>query len=212
LSGPEPHSAPLSPVESLARSHDLSRFDCGSHASLNDWLKRFAWVSQQSETSRTYVVHRAGRVVAFYSIAAGSVRREDAPPRVSKGLASHPVPIILLTRLAVDITDQGAGLGKAMLKDALVRIAGAADIVVAGEKKHVVMQIPKDGIFYVIEAGTGKVISARLVVPYANWLTGFIRSYTEFPIARADVFQSSTITWGAAISRAGSAPCLHSSM
>jgi GNAT superfamily N-acetyltransferase len=129
LNGLEPHSVPLSPVEAFARWHDLTHFDCGSHASLNDWLKRFAWVSQQSETSRTYVVHRAGRVVAFYSIAAGSVRREDAPPRVAKGLASHPVPIVLLTRLAVDRTEQGAGLGKAMLKDALVRIAGAADIV-----------------------------------------------------------------------------------
>jgi len=129
LSGPEPHSAPLSPVEALARSHDLSRFDCGSHSSLNDWLKRFAWVNQQSETSRTYVVHRAGQVVAYYSIAAGSARREDVPARVARGLASHPVPIVLLTRLAVDRTDQGAGLGKAMLKDALVRIAGAAEIV-----------------------------------------------------------------------------------
>jgi len=120
---------PLSKVEALGRRHDLTHFDCGSHASLNDWLKRFAWVSQQSETSRTYVVHRAARVVAYYSIATGSARREDAPPRVAKGLASHPVPIILLTRLAVDITEQGAGLGKAMLKDALVRIAGAAEIV-----------------------------------------------------------------------------------
>lgn len=129
MNGLEPHPAPLSPVEALARWHDLTHFDCGSHASLNDWLKRFAWVSQQSETSRTYVVHRAGRVVAYYSIAAGSARREDAPPRVAKGLASHPVPIVLLTRLAVDRTEQGAGLGKAMLKDALVRIAGAADIV-----------------------------------------------------------------------------------
>ena len=129
MNGLEPHSVPLSPVEALARSHDLTHFDCGSHASLNDWLKRFAWVSQQSETSRTYVVHRAGRVVAYYSIATGSARREDAPPRVARGLAGHPVPIILLTRLAVDITEQGAGLGKAMLKDALVRIAGAADIV-----------------------------------------------------------------------------------
>jgi GNAT superfamily N-acetyltransferase len=96
---------------------------------LNDWLKRFAWVNQQSETSRTYVVHRAGQVVAYYSIAAGSARREDVPARVARGLASHPVPIVLLTRLAVDRTDQGAGLGKAMLKDALVRIAGAAEIV-----------------------------------------------------------------------------------
>src|ERR1035441_6071005 len=115
LNGLEPHSVPLSPVEALARSHDLTHFDCGSHASLNDWLKRFAWVSQQSETSRTYVVHRAGRVVAYYSIATGSARREDAPPCVARGLAGHPVPIILLTRLAVDITEQGAGLGESLL-------------------------------------------------------------------------------------------------
>lgn len=129
MSKPEPHSAPRSPVEPLARSHDLSCFDCGTHPSLNDWLQRFAWINQQSETSRTYVVHRADRVIAYYSIATGSALREEAPARVSKGLANHPIPIILLTRLAVDKTEQGSGLGKAMLKDALGRIAGAADIV-----------------------------------------------------------------------------------
>jgi GNAT superfamily N-acetyltransferase len=126
---PEPHSAPLSQVEALTRAHDLSNFDCGVHASLNDWLKRFAWVSQQNETSRTYVVHRANCVIAYYSIATGSTRREDAPARVAKGLANYPVPIILLTRLAVDKNEQGSGLGKALLKDALIRIACAADIV-----------------------------------------------------------------------------------
>lgn len=125
----EPHRAPLSQVGPLARSHDLSHFDCGAHVSLSDWLKRFAWINQQNETSRAYVVHRANRVAAYYSIATGSVRREDAPVRIAKGLAHHPVPVILLTRLAVDKTEQGTGLGKAMLKDALIRIAAAADIV-----------------------------------------------------------------------------------
>ena len=129
MNEPEPHSASLSQVEALTMAHDTSHFDCGGHISLSDWLNRFAWMNQQSETSRTYVVHRAGRVAAYYSIATGSARREDAPIRVAKGLANHPVPIILLTRLAVAKTEQGAGLGKAMLKDALVRIAGAADIV-----------------------------------------------------------------------------------
>ena len=129
MSGPEPHSSPLSPCEPLARIHDVDSFDCGVHASLSNWLKHFAWTNQQNETSRTYVVHRAGRVVGYYSIATGSTSREDAPPRVAIGLANHPVPVILLTRLAVDKTEQGTGLGKAMLKDALVRIAGAADIV-----------------------------------------------------------------------------------
>lgn len=129
MSGSEAKTEPLSPVEPLSRAHDLSRFDCGSQTSLNEWLKRFAWINQQSETSRTYVVHRAGQVVGYYSIATGSVLREEAPARVAKGLAHHPVPVILLARLAADRSEQGRGLGKALLKDALLRIAAAADIV-----------------------------------------------------------------------------------
>jgi PQQ-dependent dehydrogenase (methanol/ethanol family) len=57
-----------------------------------------------------------------------------------------------------------------------------ADLVINGQKKHVVMQVPKDGIFYVIEAATGKVISAQLVVPFANWLTGFDKTKNWKPI------------------------------
>jgi GNAT superfamily N-acetyltransferase len=121
--------APLSGVEPLTRQHAVTAFDCGTQPALNEWLKHFAWANQRNETSRTYVVHRTGRVVGFYSIAAGSTRKEDTPARVSKGLASHPVPLILLTRLAVDKAEQGTGLGKALLKDALRRIADAADIV-----------------------------------------------------------------------------------
>ncbi len=75
------------------------------------------------------MVHRSRRVVGYYSIATGSVVRETAPARVAKGLASHPVPVLLLTRLAVDRSEQGNGLGSALLKDALRRMARAADIV-----------------------------------------------------------------------------------
>jgi GNAT superfamily N-acetyltransferase len=129
LNALDENSPRLTQIEPLSRQHKLSEFSCGKHPSLDDWLKRFAWVNQQNEVSRTYVVQRGNRVVGYYSIAAGSVDREDAPARVAKGLARHPVPLLLLTRLAVDQTEQGTGLGKALLKDALVRIAGAADIV-----------------------------------------------------------------------------------
>jgi quinohemoprotein ethanol dehydrogenase len=61
-----------------------------------------------------------------------------------------------------------------------------ADLVINGEKKHVVMQAPKNGLFYVIEAGTGKVISANLVVPFANWLTGFDKANNWKPIINED--------------------------
>jgi GNAT superfamily N-acetyltransferase len=120
---------PLSRVEPLSEAHNTRRFDCGTHESLNDWLKRFALTNQKSESARTYVVHRDGIVVGYYSISAGSVSLADASPRISKGLAKHPIPVILLARLAVDRTEKGTGLGKALLKDALARIAHAADIV-----------------------------------------------------------------------------------
>lgn len=120
---------PLSKVEPISESHDVSRFDCEGHKSLNDWLQRFALTNQRNESARTYVVHRNGLVVGYYSISAGSVSVEEAPVRISKGLARHPVPVILLARLAVDKDEKGAGLGTALLKDALARIAQAADIV-----------------------------------------------------------------------------------
>jgi GNAT superfamily N-acetyltransferase len=121
--------AELSPVEVLNKSHDLSQFDCGTHESLNLWLKKFALQNQASESARTYVVHRGNVVVGYYSIAAGSVAKENATLRAAQGLANHPIPISLLGRLAVHKAEQGTGLGKALLKDALIRIARAAHIL-----------------------------------------------------------------------------------
>lgn len=143
-----PEAVPaLSPAEPLSRLHDAATFDCGSHPSLNEWLRRFAWINQQNETSRTYVVHRAHRVVGYYSIAAGSVLREAVPARIAKGLAHHPVPVLLLTRLAVDKSEKGKGLGGALLKDALIRMAQAADIV--GARAVLVHAIdPEAAAFY----------------------------------------------------------------
>jgi predicted N-acetyltransferase YhbS len=58
----------------------------------------------------------------------GSVDPVMAAPRVTKGIAQHPVPVMILARLAVDLQHQRVGLGKALLKDALKRTAQAADI------------------------------------------------------------------------------------
>lgn len=68
-------------------------------------------------------------MVGFYSLVVGRVDPDDAPARVIKGLARHPVPVMILARLAVGQDHQGQGLGKALLKDALLRTAQAADIV-----------------------------------------------------------------------------------
>ena len=125
------HRPALSWVELLTKAHDVSEFDCGKHPSLNQWLKRFALANQQSESARTYVVHRDKKVVGYYSLCPGSVRREEAPERVAKGQAAHAIGVIVLARLAVHYTEQGQGLGQALLKDALRRAAQAADIISA---------------------------------------------------------------------------------
>ena len=118
----------VSPSEKISPDHVIAGFECGV-AALNDWLLRFARTNQAAGTSQTYVVHRSGRVVGYYAIAAASVHRDDSPERVVKGLSRHPVPVAMIARLAVDRSEHGKGLGAALLKDALVRINGAADII-----------------------------------------------------------------------------------
>ena len=67
-------------------------------------------------------------MVGFYSLVVGSVEPGEVPARVMKGLARHPVPVMILARLAVDRLHQGKSLGRALLKDALLRTLQAADI------------------------------------------------------------------------------------
>lgn len=117
----------ISPVRKLLAIDRTDRFDCGQPA-LNQYLQRFAWGNQQAHSAQTYVACSEDRVAGFYSLAVGSVTPSAAAPRVIKGIPQHPVPVMLLARLAVDASHQGMGLGKALLKDALVRTARAADI------------------------------------------------------------------------------------
>ena len=115
------------PVRKLAASDHLDAFDCGQPA-LNIYLQRFALGNQKANSAKTYVSCGAEDVVGFYSLAVGSVEPSVAAPRVVKGMPKHPVPVMLLARLAVDNAHQGVGLGRALLKDALIRTARAADI------------------------------------------------------------------------------------
>ncbi len=114
-------------IEKLNRSHDLSTFDCGAEA-LNSFLTRFALANQQANASQTYVGLKGDLVIGFYSLVVGEVRFDDAPDRMKKGLARHPVPFMLLARLAVDLKHQGIGAGVGLLKDAALRTQRAADI------------------------------------------------------------------------------------
>ena len=120
--------APIGKPVPLDKNHDLSDFDCGVEA-LNEYLRKYAYANHQNRSARIYVAVREGRVVGYYTLAAGSVGREDAPPRVAQGLGQYPIPVILLARLGVDLNERGKGLGKALLKDAILRAVQASDII-----------------------------------------------------------------------------------
>jgi GNAT superfamily N-acetyltransferase len=118
----------LGKIEKLRRDHELEGFDCGKEE-LNRFLTRHALANQRAESAQTYVVAQGRKVVGYYSLTAGAVTHEEATDRVKKGQARHPIPIILLARLAVDKDLHGRGIGPALLKDALVRAASAADTI-----------------------------------------------------------------------------------
>jgi GNAT superfamily N-acetyltransferase len=119
---------PLFGPEPLQPRHVVSTFACGTPA-LDDYLKDHALADARAGKSHTQVACRADTVVAYYSLAAGSVEAEAATARAVEGQGLQPVPVIVLARLAVDLSEQGRGLGAQMLVQALARSAEAADLI-----------------------------------------------------------------------------------
>ncbi len=114
-------------IEKLTRSHSVIDFDCG-RVELNEFIQKYADRNQQANSSQTYVGICGDVVVGYYSLTVGSVIHSIAPDRVTKRQPKHPIPVMILARLAVDLRWQNRGVGKGLLKDALTRTAQAADI------------------------------------------------------------------------------------
>lgn len=121
---PEPLHAPVL----LVKSHQTANFDCGK-IPLNDFLIKYALQNQSSGGARTYVMLRGDSVAGYYSLAPASVAPEEAPARVVKGMGRYPVPVILMARFAVDASEQGHGLGRALFRDALRRSLNGAEAI-----------------------------------------------------------------------------------
>lgn len=114
-------------IEKLARRHIVETFDCGAEP-LNRFLRLHAWQNQLANAVQTYVCADGDTVSGYAALAAGSVNFDDGPARLRKGLARHPVPVMVLARLAVDFRWQGKGVGASLLKDIALRTLQAADI------------------------------------------------------------------------------------
>jgi GNAT superfamily N-acetyltransferase len=121
-------SARFGATEPLEQRHNVDRFECGREQ-LNRWLHAYAGQGQRRDTARTFVVCRRGEtdVVGYYTLVASQVEQSEATDEVQHGTSQHfPIPVCLIARLAVDRSEQGAGLGRSLLLDAMQRTERAS--------------------------------------------------------------------------------------
>lgn len=117
-------------LERLSAGHDLSRFHSGNEE-LDSWLRAHAWAAQQMDQARTFVLVEDDRVIGHFSLTMGSVRREEPPAGLVRGLPGYPVGMVLLARLAVDADHQGKGVGAQALAEALRKAVTAGEAAAA---------------------------------------------------------------------------------
>ena len=116
----------LRPPAKLGAHHELASFDSGEPA-LDDWLRKRALSNAERGGAQTYVISVENRVVAYYTLSAGAVDQAKATGRARRNMPS-PIPVMLIGRLAVERSHQGRGLGRALLRDAILRTLQAAEI------------------------------------------------------------------------------------
>jgi GNAT superfamily N-acetyltransferase len=116
-------------AEPLSEQHDASGFDSGK-PDLDRWLRDHALTVEAKRVGRTFVWADGERTVAYYTIAAHVLFREDLPRAVARGNPAQ-IPAALLAKLALDRSLHGQGLGSVLLVDALARIVAATRTLAA---------------------------------------------------------------------------------
>ncbi len=104
---------------------DAAAFDSGE-STLDDYLRKRALANHVSGASRCFVTCRDGRIVGYYALSTGAVSHADCTGKFRRNMPD-PIPVILLSRLAVDRKHQGCGLGENLLRDAIARSVQVAE-------------------------------------------------------------------------------------
>lgn len=113
----------------ISERHVIDGFKTGK-PQLDDWLRDMALYNQTQNYTRTFVIADEDyRVVGYHSLCAGMIHRNDVSRAVKGSRAPAELPVALLARLAVTDDHQGRGLGSALLKNALLSVVSAAQVV-----------------------------------------------------------------------------------
>ena len=132
----------------LDQHHKLDDF-CSGVKSLDNWLKFKARKNEKARASRTCVLCTDNHdVIGYYALAAGSIASEMVPGKIRRNMPD-PIPVMVLGRLAVDHRHQSNGFGDGLLKDAILRVLQASEIV--GIKAIIVHALSERAKQYYIE-------------------------------------------------------------
>lgn len=117
-------------VSPLVRPFDRESFNCGK-PELNVFIRNHALNNQKLSIGRTWIAHeeKSTTILGFYTVCASAISATDLPRLLRKKLPRYPVPCVLLARLAVDLTSQGRGVGKLLLKDAIEKTLQIGDAI-----------------------------------------------------------------------------------
>lgn len=117
----------ISAPQPLCAGHVRTAFCCGVE-SMDNWLKQRAIKNQLTDASRTFVCCNDMKIMAYYSLASSAVMT-NAAPGPFRGSMPDPIPVVVLGRLVVDQALHGQGVGRALVRDAGLRVIQVAETI-----------------------------------------------------------------------------------
>ncbi|WP_240541680.1 N-acetyltransferase [Bifidobacterium callimiconis] len=117
----------LSRPRRLTSEDDISDFDCGLPV-VNDWLSRHLRMAGRQHTAVAYGTFDGSTLAGYYTLSAYSMTHDDASGWLRRN-SPDPIPVILLGMLGVDVRYQTMHVGGQLLRDALLRVLSAAEII-----------------------------------------------------------------------------------
>lgn len=154
-------------IEPLTRHHDRAAFNSGNE-SLDRYLQRQASQDMKRRVSRVFICRgrqNKTRVRGYYTLSTLAIDLSELPEKLVRKLPKHPIPAALIGRLAVDISEQGKGIGKLLLSDAIKRtLAVSGEIAIYA---IVVDAINKEAESFYLQYGFARLASEgkRLYLP-----------------------------------------------